>query len=115
MHLRPQFGLALISALVFGLLDSNAALAMTRWVNDPPNIYSPPGMSCTSPGYPTIGAAVTAAMPGDTIMVCAGLYAEQVQINKNKLTLLGAQAGIDSRTRPVAPGPSTPPITDHPC
>src|SRR2546428_12549373 len=113
MHLRPQFGLALISALVFGLLDSNAALAMTRWVNDPPNTYSPPGTSCTSPGYPTIGAAVTAAMPGDTIMVCAGLYAEQVQINKDNLTLRGAQFGVDARTRAFVPANES--IIDHPC
>ena len=61
----------LAAALVFGFLltSSTSALATTRWVNDPPNSYSPPGMSCVSPGYATIGAAVMAAMSGDTIVV----------------------------------------------
>src|SRR5256885_8565629 len=104
MHLRRQLGLAFVSALVFGLLDSNAALATTRWVNDPPNIYSPPGTGCTNPGYPTIGAAVTAAVSGDTIMVCEGTYTENVVLNKS-LTLLGAQAGIDARG-PISPNES---------
>jgi len=57
--------------------------------------------------YTTISAAVTAANPGDTIKVCPGLYVEQVQINKNNLTLLGAQAGIDARTPPFVPDPPT--------
>src|SRR5439155_23389203 len=105
------------SVLVFGFLlaSSTAAFATIRWVNDPPNSYSPPGTSCTNPGYATIGAAVAAAVSGDTIMVCPGLYAEQVQVNKNNLTLLGAQAGVDARTRPFVPDPTTQSIIDHPC
>jgi len=55
------------------------------------------------------------AVSGDTIMVCPGLYAEMVQINKNNLTLLGAQWGVDARTRPFVPDPSTQSIIDHPC
>jgi nitrous oxidase accessory protein NosD len=113
MHLRQQFGLALVSALVFGLLDSNAALAATRWVNN----SSPPttNTSCANPGYMTIGAAVAASSSGDTIHVCPGLYAEQVQIKTNNLTLLGANAGIDARTRPFVPDPTTQSIIDDPC
>src|SRR5437667_230904 len=87
----------LTSVLVFGFLlaSSTSALATTRWVNDPPNTYSAPGTSCTSPGYPTIGAAVAAAVSGDTIMVCDGTYTENVTLNKS-LTLLGAQKGVDA-------------------
>src|SRR2546425_909559 len=117
MHVRSQSRVVFSAALVWGfvLVSSNAALATTRWVNGPPNSYSPPGTSCANPGYPTIGAAVAAAVPGDTIQVCAGLYAEQVQINKNNLTLLGAQAGVDARTRPFVPDPTTQSIIDDPC
>jgi len=53
--------------------------------------------------YTTIGSAVTAAGPGDTIKVCPGLYGEQVVINIDNLTLLGAQAGFDARTRATLP------------
>ena len=48
--------------------------------------------------YSTISAAVAAASPGDTIQVCPGTYNEQVSISK-KLTLIGAKAGVDARTR----------------
>jgi len=48
--------------------------------------------------YPTIQSAINASSDGDTIMVAAGLYEESVVINKS-LTLRGAQAGVDARTR----------------
>jgi nitrous oxidase accessory protein NosD len=48
--------------------------------------------------YPTIQGAINASSDGDTIMVAAGLYEESVVIDKS-LTLKGAQAGVDARTR----------------
>ena len=44
--------------------------------------------------YPTISAAITAASPGDTIIVDPGVYNEAITINK-ALTLLGAGADIN--------------------
>lgn len=47
-----------------------------------------PGKECT---YRAIQAAVNAAQPGDTILVCGGSYNENVRINKTlKLTGLGS-------------------------
>ena len=43
---------------------------------------------CNTAAFSTIGAAVTAASPGDTIIVCPGTYAEAVSIAKS-LTLEG--------------------------
>jgi nitrous oxidase accessory protein NosD len=48
--------------------------------------------------YATIQEAIDAASDNDTIIVAAGLYKEDVIIDKS-LTLKGAQAGVDARTR----------------
>jgi hypothetical protein len=85
--------LALAAALVLCavILASNAAQAATLTVG---NATSLP---CTGT-YSMISAAVSAASPGDTIQVCPGTFNEQVSINKT-LTLRGAKAGVDARTR----------------
>ena len=49
--------------------------------------------------FPTISAAITAAVAADTIVVAQGVYNEQVNINKT-LTLNGPQVNVDARTRP---------------
>lgn len=51
---------------------------------------APYGHGCSNPGYTTIGAAVAAAGPHATIIVCAGSYPEDVVIPSGKsLTLKG--------------------------
>src|SRR6185369_5152777 len=80
-----------VFATVLALGGGTAQAATVRWV-DALAASFPPGTGCgTSAGYNTISAAIAASIPGDTIRVCPGLYAERVQINKT-LTLLGAKA-----------------------
>ncbi|HYO99324.1 MAG TPA: thrombospondin type 3 repeat-containing protein [Pyrinomonadaceae bacterium] len=62
-------------------------------------------VQCPFAAYTTVAAAVAAASAGDQINVCAGTYPETVTVDKT-LTLNGAQAGVDARTRP-SPLPTT--------
>jgi hypothetical protein len=59
-------------------------------------------VQCPFAAYTNISAAVAASNNGDQINVCAGTYTETVTVNK-ALTLSGAQAGVDARTRAVPP------------
>lgn len=61
-----------------------------------------PAILCVNPSgggcFLSIQAAIDAAAPGDVIDVAPGTYNEQVAINKT-ITLRGANAGIDARSR----------------
>ena len=60
------------------------------------------GWNCGHAQYSTISSAVTAANPGDTVVVCSGTYTEDVVITK-PLTLVGQNATIDATGLPGAP------------
>ncbi len=66
------------------------------WYVDAANMGAEDGSE--SAPFNTIGEAVTASVAGDTVMVAAGTYAEQVLANK-ELTFKGAQYGNDARDR----------------
>lgn len=87
-------GLALLTGL-FIVITKKVTAATTLIVDD--------NGACPGATYFTIQSAVNAAAPGDTIQVCPGTYTETVTVNK-ALTLLGAQNGVDARTRTAAPG-----------
>ncbi len=87
-------GLAM--ALVLGLmtLSSNKVSATATLT-----VGNASSLPCTGT-FPTISSAVASASSGDTIKVCQGTYNELVQVDKT-LIILGAQSGVDARTRAV--------------
>jgi Right handed beta helix region len=58
--------------------------------------------NCGHPQYSTINSAVTAAKPGDTVVVCPGTYKEDVVITK-PLTLVGQNATVNAAGLAGAP------------
>jgi hypothetical protein len=59
------------------------------------------GWDCGRAQYSTIDSAVTAANPGDTVVVCPGTYTEDVVITK-ALNLVGQNATINAKGLPGA-------------
>jgi pectin methylesterase-like acyl-CoA thioesterase len=84
-------------------IGAGAAQGAARYVN------SDGVCGGNSPCYTTIQAAIDAAIAGDTIEVADGFYDESVDVNKT-LTLHGAQAGVDARTRSGAES-----VINHAC
>jgi nitrous oxidase accessory protein NosD len=108
--IRWQMCLVIVAALL--ALTAAPAVAATLVVDDDGLASATDCDAVTPADSSTISGAIVIASPGDTIKVCPGLYAEQVSINKT-LTLLGAQATVDARTRVTLPANES--IIDHPC
>ena len=88
-------------ALAALAIAPTAAMAADRVVNDNTSGPGPIGADCTvAAPFTTIQAAIDAATAGDRILVCAGSYNESVSVNKT-LQVLGAQSGVDARSRSV--------------
>lgn len=66
---------------------SRSGWGMSGWGNG--------GQGCSHAQYSTIGAAVAAASPGAKVVVCSGVYTEDVVITK-PLTLVGQDATINA-------------------
>lgn len=71
-----------------------------------------PTATCPNATYTTIGAAVTAAVAGDTIHVCPGTYNEIVEVTKPDLTLEGETTLPQNCDQFVAPDPTVDSIID---
>ena len=100
VHVAGAVLLPLVIAAAF-LVQAGAASASTAWhariLYVSKNARSSNAdRSCRSAAFTTIGAAITAARSGGTVVVCSGTYHEQVVIAK-PLTLEGRRATIDER------------------
>jgi parallel beta helix pectate lyase-like protein len=86
------------SSVVVFTLCGTLAVAQTSLVDDASQtdkrarvlLVDDDHQECPNAGFTTIQTAVNAAAPGDTIQVCPGTYAEQVEITK-RLTLVGVE------------------------
>jgi hypothetical protein len=94
MHRRPSSLavialLALLASLAIAIpAGAGAASSRTRWVDDDGRA-GPGGCGGARHAARSIQAAVNASGPGDTILVCPGVYVEQVRIrgDRDGLTL----------------------------
>lgn len=84
--------------LYLEFLEDRTLLSGTTWYVDASDSGNLIQNGSQANPYGTISQAVTNASAGDTIEVAAGTYSESVNVNKS-LTVLGAQAGVDARTR----------------
>jgi hypothetical protein len=91
-------------AVLCGLAAPAVANAASVYVSNSSPVVSG-GKSCTQPNYPTIQGAIDAlkSVPGATIDVCPGTYAEQLTIvNPVKLNVAGTP-GSAKITLPASP------------
>ena len=87
-------GSALLLAGSLVVASGVAASSGTLYVS-PSGATGSAGTSCATAAFSTINAAVTVAAAGDTVVVCAGTYQEDVAVTK-ALTLSGQGATIDA-------------------
>ncbi len=73
------------------VVASGVAASSTTWYVSPTGAAGAAGTSCATASFGTINGAVTAAAAGDTVVVCAGTYKEDVAVTK-ALTLSGQGA-----------------------
>src|SRR4051794_6783145 len=92
---RSGRGVVAAVAIVAALVFAAPAMATTRNVANG-GIDNP---GCAAP-CEHINFAIGEAVAGDIISVAAGTYDEAVVVDK-RVSLVGAQAGVDARTRSV--------------
>ena len=89
------FGIALVGLMIGGMLGGLPTLVS--------KVEASPATICVPDDYSTIQAAVNASSSGDTIIVRDGTYIENVDINKDHLTIQsenGAEATIVQAANP---------------
>jgi len=98
--------LAVASAIAIAAVvpaEARAATRTTYYVSPSSTGTSgEPGKSCATAGYRTIGSALQRARSGDTVVVCAGTYAEHVEIARAVTVKGDGNPVIDATSENVA-------------
>jgi hypothetical protein len=97
--MKPSRFTLILAVLVTALFAGGTAWAATNWYVDPAGNDANTCLAPAATACLTINGAIGKASAGDTINVAVGTYNEQVNINKDNLKVLGAQNGVDARTR----------------
>jgi hypothetical protein len=74
------------------LFDAMSSSSASAFVVDDDGLAAVSDCNATTPAYTTIQSAVDAASAGNTVNVCPGTFVEDVNVNKNNLTLNGSGA-----------------------
>ncbi|MGH9745624.1 MAG: right-handed parallel beta-helix repeat-containing protein [Candidatus Acidiferrales bacterium] len=93
--------------LSFCLRPASAQQVQNNHSNKPDIVVDDDKVQCPKAKFTSIQAAVDAANPGDTIRVCAGIYAEQVTVSK-ALSIRGDNGAIVIPSNVVANGSDIP-------
>jgi len=89
----------LIGVAVFALLRSPATRSASLLVVDDDGQATAANCEASTPVFASIQAAIGAATPGDTILVCPGEYIEQVTINTDNLIVRSFDGSAVDTTR----------------
>jgi parallel beta-helix repeat protein len=81
------------SLLAFGAVAAQAGTVSSTLYVSPSGTSGAAGTSCSTAGYSTINAAITAASSGGTVVVCPGTYDTQAIVSK-PLNLIGRKGAV---------------------
>ena len=101
--MKRVFSVLTVLGLVLGFSASliSAQATLANVVVDDDGLAAPGNCNALTAAPATIQGGVNAAVSGNTVQVCPGTYNENVVVNKT-LTIQGAKAGVDARTRATA-------------
>jgi len=89
--------LAAITGVALACAPTMTASAATAIIYvSPTGAATAAGTSCSSATYSSINAALAKALPGDTVVACAGTYREDVLVRTPFVTLVGQSATINA-------------------
>jgi parallel beta-helix repeat protein len=91
-------GLVMVASLLAGCLPNGLPAPPGSLFVSPSGLSDKPDVNCDSARFSSIQAAVNAAAPGNTIVVCTGVYYEDVTVSK-PLTLRGFDAVINASAK----------------